>query len=306
MKEIYILDCISDSKYREKFIKGLSIQNERRRVSLKNIIRLINNNNCFYAKFFEDGTNFGFCIAQTSEWDSNVIGKKCLLINYFYSVNYLAAKFILDDLFKSIPKDTFLITYDNNLSPIFQDIAFEEIGFHIGSHYYDWEGSSDKINQFFLSFHKRFNLSVLDSNHVNDINTLVNYYPPPGRITEDPHVKPYAGKLYFEWVFNSIEDVNKEVIGYIIDNKVQGLITYNLPLEGSSKLGVLCLNDKLNIGIIGYALISYACYKIINNGCKNIYIGTSKYNNPINNIYANNGFELKNSGLFFHWVNGQH
>ena len=45
MKEISILDCVYDSKYKEKIVHGLSIQNERRRVSLKDIVSLINNNN---------------------------------------------------------------------------------------------------------------------------------------------------------------------------------------------------------------------------------------------------------------------
>ena len=115
--------------------------------------------------------------------------------------------------------------------------------------------------------------------------------------------RDFAEKFYGKWVNNSIDDSNKEVVGYVKNNKVQGLISYDLPIDGKTQLGVLCLNEKLNIGIIGYALISYAGYKNIKLGCKKIHVGTSKSNQAINNIYSQNGFNfifIKQNLRFFH------
>ena len=195
------------------------------------------------------------------------------------------------------------ISYDNNLSPSFQDITFEEKDFHIGLHYYDWVAVTEKINQKFLNFHKRFNLVSAGNQHIDQLRVLTESFPGPGRFNSDPYLQSFAGKIYAEWVTNSVYDKREKVIAYIKDDNVQGYITYGLPREETVSLGILRLNESLNIGIISYALLSFACYDIINQGCKKIFSGTSKNNKTINNIYLQSGFRLVDSGIQLHWIN---
>ena len=303
MKIFQLSDCFNNSDYKWKIINALSNQNERRKLTFTELGENISSNNYLYAKFFEDGDDYGLCIAKPSDWDSDIINKKCLKIIYCFSTSYSTAQNILNDFFESIPKDIYFISYDNNLSPSFQDITFEEKGFHIGLHYYDWVGDSDKIDKGFLNFHKRFNLILANSKHINQLRTLSESFPGPGRFSSDPYLKTFAAKIYSEWITNSVNDLRQKVVTYIRNDMIQGYISYGLPSKDATSLGILRLNESLDIGIISYALLSFACDDIFSQGCKKIFSGTSKNNQPINKIYSKNGFRLIDSGIQFHWIN---
>ncbi len=298
-----LLDCFDIKKYKQKILQALSNQNERRRINFNELEKCIKETSYLYAKYFESNHEYGFCVAKLSAWDSKIIEKKCLKITYFFSTNFSSARYILNDFFQYIPSDIYHISYDNNLSPSFQDIIFEEKDFHIGLHYYDWVGASDELNQNFLNFHKRFNLVSAGNQHIDQLRVLTESFPGPGRFNADPYLKQFAGKIYSEWAANSVLDKRKKVIAYIKDDNVQGFITYDLPKEKTASLGILRLNESLDIGIISYSLLSFACNDLIMIGCENIYAGTSKNNKVINKIYYQNGFRLTDSGIQFHWIN---
>ena len=295
--------CLAINRYRERVGDGLAIQNNRRRVSIDELESGVKNGRFVYAEFVESGSEFSFCIAQQSDWETNILGKLCLKVVYFFSTSYETANYLLDDFIRSIPKHAYLISFDSNLSPTFQDLAFQEKGFHIGLHYYDWEGNTTEIDRKFSTFHKRFNYFVPEQKDLKEFRLFADSFSRTGRFSEDPYLKVCAGKIYAEWVTGAFADEGKMVVGYRKENNLQGFITFDIPVDGLARLGILRTNDSHDAGLVGYSLISYACHHIINNGGKKIEFGTSKSNHAINSIYLNNGFRITNSGIQFHWVN---
>ena len=286
--------------------------------TLKNHLSgIIINNDFVFEMAVKKGDDFSFCVLQKSKWESEVIGKPCASLRYFFGTSIGVCNELATNLMDNCGEDFFFIQHDSRFAPSHVEISLQEAGFYTGAHYYSWRGTSKNINKSALKFADKFDIKIAKSSQADEIKSFAehcekswidNFFHFPGRFVADPYIQKYGIKLYSTWAYNSVLNLSgsDEVLVCNIEGKLAGYVVLKYLSEKKVNLGILRINPEFKGKLVGVALQSASVGVPMSKGYDTIVTRTAKFNVDNNKLLDNLGLEIINSGLQFHYINKEY
>lgn len=102
--------------------------------------------------------------------------------------------------------------------------------------------------------------------------------------------KKKINEFYLTWVINSINGImDDECIGYYIENKLAGFITYRYLIDGIS-IGLFGVFREFRHRGIGQELLNFVNWEVLKGDYKKLYVSTQGKNINAINAYIKSGF----------------
>lgn len=115
--------------------------------------------------------------------------------------------------------------------------------------------------------------------------------------------KQKVNDFYYMWLINSIrEEYDSNVIGFYINNKLAGFITYKYVLD-CIQIGLVGVFKKFQRQGISSQLIKYVENQTLEKNFSKIRISTNSFNLPALNTYIKNGFIIEDIKYWYYMYN---
>lgn len=115
--------------------------------------------------------------------------------------------------------------------------------------------------------------------------------------------KQKVNDFYYMWLINSMkEEYDSNVIGYYVNHKLAGFITYKFSSD-SIHIGLVGVFKDFQRKGISSQLIYYVENQLLDNNLSKIRISTNSFNLPALNTYIKNGFIIEDINYWYYMYN---
>lgn len=246
---------------------------------------------------------------ERSEWESSVINPSLNVYKLFGFANgtlptaRTEARKILQQIWAD---NIHWVSVDTQGMDTCDIHALEEIGFHFGTQYYEWEAQPADIVGRTLKFLGRYSMVKLAPEHADAVAEIASNATRTGRFVDDPYLpREWGKKLYYAWGHNLCTGYSDLGVACFVGDSLAGFIASKIR-DDVAILDFIAVDSKYEGMGVGTGLYAELVLGMaLRPGISVIRGRTEATNHRVNFIYRDRlGFRIVSSGLVLHWLGG--